>query len=388
MAQLQTQTQTQTQTLMSSIGPNELENYSITLGLETSCDETAVALYAVPNKNQNKDKSSSPKEYLLGHEIYSQINLHALYGGVVPELASRDHLKKLPLLLNKLLDKNKLSIKNISSIAVTTGPGLVGALMVGVSFAEGLALSLGVPCLGINHMEGHLLAPMLELEEENKLTYPFVALLVSGGHTQLVYAASFGVYKILGESLDDAVGEAFDKTAKLMGLPYPGGPALARIADLYDGLNSDFYPSFTMPMINRPGLDFSFSGLKTQVLLAYEKSAQTAQNKAAIAHAFQKTIVETLSIKITRAMNIYKSQGVKNLVLAGGVAANLALREKIRGLANLAENQWHVFYPCSAFCTDNAAMIAYVGAQRIKKIKNIKTTEPLSVRSRWSLEEI
>lgn len=332
------------------------------LGIETSCDETALGLF---DTDQNQ---------LLGHELYSQIKLHAAYGGVVPELASRDHVRKIGFLLSNLLEKSNLTLQDLDGIAVTKGPGLVGALMVGVSFAQGLALSLNIPVLGVHHMEGHLLAPMLETPAP---TYPFVALLVSGGHTLLVFVKKLGVYEILGESLDDAVGEAFDKTAKLMGLPYPGGPELAKLAEL--GRPGVF--KFTRPMIDRPGCDFSFSGLKTQVLNSYKNSDQTDQTKSDIAYGFQEAVIDTLRIKIERAMDLTQS---KNLVLAGGVAANVKLREKIK-ILSLRKN-WSVFFPRPEFCTDNGAMIAYLGAMRL--LRGEKSGTEISAQSRWSLSEI
>ncbi len=332
------------------------------LGIETSCDETALGIFDTETNR------------LLGHELFSQIKLHAQYGGVVPELASRDHVRKISFLLNNLLEKSNLKLKNLDGIAVTKGPGLVGALMVGVSFAQGLSLSLNIPVLGVHHMEGHLLAPMLETPAPN---YPFVALLVSGGHTLLVWVKNLGDYEILGESIDDAVGEAFDKTAKLMGLPYPGGPELAKLAEL--GRPGIF--KFTRPMIDRPGCDFSFSGLKTQVLNSYKNSDQTSQTKADIAHGFQEAVIDTLRIKIERAMELTQS---KNLVLAGGVAANLKLREKIKNLS-LRQN-WSVFFPRPEFCTDNGAMIAYVGAMRL--LRGECSGSEISAQSRWSLGEL
>jgi len=342
------------------------------LGIETSCDETALAIY-------DTDLG------LLGHEIYSQIPLHALYGGVVPELASRDHLKKLPIILKKLLAKTSCAFSDLNGIAVTCGPGLVGALRVGVSFAQALGLSLEIPVIGVHHMEGHLLAPMLENPAP---AYPFVALLVSGGHTLLIEAQAFGVYKILGESLDDAVGEAFDKTAKMMGLPYPGGPELAKLAER--GRPNVF--NFTRPMTDRPGCDFSFSGLKTQVLMAYQHSDKSEITKENLAYGFQEAVVETLRIKITRAMELTQA---KRLVLAGGVAANQALRSCIANLSKI--KGWEIFYPRPEFCTDNGAMIAYVGAMRLgiklkklgpKEVINNQINSQINIQGRWSLEDL
>lgn len=333
------------------------------LGIETSCDETALAIY-----------DTEIGKGLLAHEIYSQISLHQLFGGVVPELASRDHLRKLPVLLNQLLKKSGIDLGQLDGVAATRGPGLVGALMVGVAFAQGLSLSLAIPWVGVHHMEGHLLAPMLE---EKKPEFPFVALLVSGGHTLLVHVKAFGVYEILGESIDDAVGEAFDKTAKMMGLPYPGGPELAKLAQ--KGRSGIF--NFTRPMIDRPGCDFSFSGLKTQVLTAYQHSDRSEQTAADIAYAFQETVVDTLRIKIERALLQTNSS---RLVLAGGVAANQRLREKLSALANL--KHWELFYPRSEYCTDNGAMIAYVGAKRLEAGQH--SGFEISTQARWSLEDL
>ncbi len=330
------------------------------LGIETSCDETAMAIY---------DTSLG----LLGHELYSQVALHKLYGGVVPELASRDHLRKMPVLLNNLLEKSHCQLKDLNGIAATRGPGLVGALMVGVAFAQGLSCSLGIPWVGVHHMEGHLLAPMLETPAPE---FPFVALLVSGGHTLLVWVKALGDYQILGESLDDAVGEAFDKTAKMMGLPYPGGPELAKLAE--QGRAGIF--NFTRPMIDRPGCDFSFSGLKTQVLMTYQRSDKSFQSSADIAYGFQETVVDTLRIKIERAMEQTQSN---KLVLAGGVAANKRLRARISELAKC--KNWQIFYPRPEYCTDNGAMIAYVGAMRLQR--GDCSGSEISVQGRWSLAD-
>ena len=266
------------------------------LGIETSCDETGVAVY-------DTDRG------LLAHALYSQVELHAEYGGVVPELASRDHVRKLLPLVRQTLAEAGLGVGDLDGVAYTAGPGLVGALMVGAAAGRALAWALDLPAVGVHHMEGHLLAPMLE---DPGLKPPFVALLVSGGHTQLVEVAAIGAYRLLGETLDDAAGEAFDKTAKLMGLPYPGGPELARLAE--SGRPGLF--KFSRPMTDRPGLDFSFSGLKTQVLLAWQASDQTPQTRADIARGFEDAVVETLAIKCERAL---KQTGVRTLVVAGGV---------------------------------------------------------------------
>ena len=333
----------------------------IVLGIETSCDETGIALY-------------DTEQGLLAHELYSQINLHADYGGVVPELASRDHIRKILPLIEQTLTHAQLTKHDLDGIAYTAGPGLVGALMVGASVAQGLAMALSIPVLGVHHMEGHLLAPMLE---DTIPDFPFVALLVSGGHTQLVRVAGLGEYELLGESVDDAAGEAFDKTAKLLGLPYPGGPHLAKLAQQGD---ASAY-RFARPMCDRPGLDFSFSGLKTQVLNTWQASAQTEQDKANIAAAFQAAAVDTLRIKCQRAL---QQTGLTRLVMAGGVSANQLLREKMQQLC--AKHHWHVFYPCPEFCTDNGAMIAYVGAQRL--LRGEHSGPVIDVKARWALSAI
>ncbi len=327
------------------------------LGIETSCDETGVALY-------DTDKG------LLAHRLFSQIAMHAEYGGVVPELASRDHIRRvLPLLRETLADAN-LSMNDIDGIAYTAGPGLIGALLTGASIARSMAWGLNIPAVGVHHMEGHLLAPMLE---ENPPELPFVALLVSGGHTMLVDVPRIGEYHILGESVDDAAGEAFDKTAKLMGLDYPGGPLLAKLAEQgRDGLYK-----FPRPMVDRPGCDFSFSGLKTFSLTTWQKSAQTDQDKADIARAFEEAVVDTLFIKCRRAL---EQAGRKRLVVAGGVGANQRLR------ARLADLKAQVYFPRLAFCTDNGAMIAYAGALRLQA--GASEAAVINARPRWPLTEL
>lgn len=327
------------------------------LGIETSCDETCVAIY-------------DTEHGLLAHRLFSQIAMHAEYGGVVPELASRDHIKRvLPLLRQALSDAN-LDLTDIDGIAYTAGPGLIGALMTGASIARSMAWGLGIPAVGVHHMEGHLLAPMLE---ENPPELPFVALLVSGGHTMLVDVPRIGEYHILGESVDDAAGEAFDKTAKLMGLDYPGGPLLAKLAE--QGRAGVY--KFPRPMVDRPGCDFSFSGLKTFSLTTWQNSTQTEQDKADIARAFEEAVVDTLFIKCRRAL---EQAGRKRLVVAGGVGANQRLRAK------LAELPATVAFPRLAFCTDNGAMIAYAGALRLQA----GACEPavISARPRWPLTEL
>ena len=328
------------------------------LGIETSCDETGVAVY---------DTASG----LLAHALYSQIALHAEYGGVVPELASRDHVRKLLPLIRETLNEAGLAIEQLDGVAYTAGPGLVGALLVGAAAGRALAWSLAIPAIGVHHMEGHLLAPMLELDPPAP---PFIALLVSGGHTQLVAVQAIGQYRLLGESLDDAAGEAFDKTAKMMGLPYPGGPELARLAA--SGRPGLF--RFSRPMTDRPGLDFSFSGLKTQVMLAWKASDQSVQARADIARGFEDAVVDTLVIKCERAL---VQSGVRNLVVAGGVGANLSLRARLSELA--LKQRARVFFPRPEFCTDNGAMIAFAGAMRLQAGQH--ENEAVTVFPRWNM---
>ena len=336
------------------------------LGIETSCDETGVAIY-------DEEKG------LIANQLHTQIALHADYGGVVPELASRDHIRKLAPLLQAALQEANLTAKDIDGIAYTSGPGLVGALLVGSTVARSLAYAWNIPAIGVHHMEGHLLAPMLE---ENPPHFPFVALLVSGGHTQLVRVDGVGRYELLGESIDDAAGEAFDKTAKLLGLDYPGGAALARLA--LKGTPNHF--AFPRPMTDRPGLDFSFSGLKTfaantlhQVM--QEEGELTEQSKADIAYAFQEAVVDTLAIKCKRAL---KQTGLKRLVIAGGVSANKQLRQTLAELMQQLGGE--VFYPQPQFCTDNGAMIAYAGFLRLKQGQQQDLA--IEVRPRWAMTEL
>ena len=336
------------------------------LGIETSCDETGVAIY-------DEEKG------LIANQLHTQIALHADYGGVVPELASRDHIRKLAPLLQAALQEAHLTAKDIDGIAYTSGPGLVGALLVGSTVARSLAYAWNIPAIGVHHMEGHLLAPMLE---ENPPHFPFVALLVSGGHTQLVRVDGVGRYELLGESIDDATGEAFDKTAKLLGLDYPGGAALARLA--LNGTPNRF--AFPPPMTDRPGLDFSFSGLKTfaantlhQVM--QEEGELTEQSKADIAYAFQEAVVDTLAIKCKRAL---KQTGLKRLVIAGGVSANKQLRQTLAELMQQLGGE--VFYPQPQFCTDNGAMIAYAGFLRLKQGQQQDLA--IEVRPRWAMTEL
>ncbi len=330
------------------------------LGIETSCDETACALY-------DGDRG------LLAHALHSQVALHAQYGGVVPELASRDHIRRIHPLLQETLARAKVEASEIDAVAYTAGPGLVGALMVGAATAAGIATALDRPTIPVHHMEGHLLAPMLEAEHPQ---FPFTALLVSGGHTLLVDVEGVGRYKVLGESIDDAAGEAFDKTAKLLGLPYPGGPNLARLAER--GNPGRF--KLPRPMTDRPGLDFSFSGLKTAVLVALPANADE-QTKADLAREFEDAVVETLVIKCIRALD---ETGHQALVVAGGVGANRRLRERL--VADAAKRGAKVYFPRSEFCTDNAAMIAYAGWAR--RSDAMPATGPLSARARWDLADL
>lgn len=311
------------------------------LGIETSCDDTGVAIF---------DSEAG----LLAHALHSQTATHVPYGGVVPELASRDHAAKLLPLLEKVLQASGVPCHSIDGIAYTAGPGLIGALLVGAAFGKALGYTWGIPTVGVHHMEGHLLAPMLE---DPAPAFPFMALLVSGGHTMLVEVQNVGQYKILGESLDDAAGEAFDKVAKHLGLPYPGGPALAKLAE--EGVPNRFV--FPRPLMQKPGLDFSFSGLKTFTMNTLRATDQTTQDKADIAWGFQDAVVDTLYLKCKRAL---QTTGLNRLVVAGGVGANQALRMKLQTLTQT--HNVDVFYPRLEFCTDNGAMIAYAGYQRLK----------------------
>ncbi|MFQ5643183.1 MAG: tRNA (adenosine(37)-N6)-threonylcarbamoyltransferase complex transferase subunit TsaD [Thiogranum sp.] len=333
----------------------------LVLGIESSCDETGVALF---------DTGAG----LLGHALHSQVDLHAQYGGVVPELASRDHVRKALPLLRSVLDEAGIKSCDINGVAYTAGPGLIGALMVGAAIGRSLAWSWGVPAVGVHHMEGHLLAPMLETPAPE---FPFVALLVSGGHTLLVRVDGVGAYRILGDTLDDAAGEAFDKTAKLLGLAYPGGPLLAQLAGQGD---PDRF-RFPRPMTDRPGLDFSFSGLKTFALTTCQAHGGDQQTCADIARAFQDAVVDTMVIKCRRAL---RQSGISRLVVAGGVGANRALREGLNALGE--ELGGEVFYPRLEFCTDNGAMIAYAGACRLSAGQ--QQGLEIEVRPRWSLEEL
>ncbi len=317
------------------------------------------------------DTALTGPEALRAHAVYSQIALHAEYGGVVPELASRDHVRKLLPLIRQTLAEAGLGVNDIDGVAYTAGPGLVGALLVGAGVARSLAWALDVPAVGVHHMEGHLLAPLMEDDPPEP---PFVALLVSGGHTQLVAVDRIGQYRLLGETLDDAAGEAFDKTAKLMGLPYPGGPQLAALAER----GTPGVYKFTRPMTDRPGLDFSFSGLKTQVLMAWRDSDQSDTTRADIARGFEDAVVETLAIKCDRALD---AAGCDVLVVAGGVGANRRLRARLDEMARRRGGR--VCFPRPALCTDNGAMIAFAGALRLEAGQH--NPPQVQVTPRWDM---
>lgn len=336
------------------------------LGIETSCDETGVAIY-------DEEKG------LVANQLYSQIDMHADYGGVVPELASRDHIRKTLPLIQEALKEANLQPSDIDGIAYTAGPGLVGALLVGATIARSLAYAWNVPALGVHHMEGHLLAPMLE---ENAPEFPFVALLISGGHTQLVKVDGVGKYELMGESIDDAAGEAFDKTGKLLGLDYPAGVAMSKLAE--SGTPNRF--KFPRPMTDRPGLDFSFSGLKTFAANTIKANSNEngeidEQTRCDIAHAFQQAVVDTILIKCKRAL---EQTGYKRLVMAGGVSANKQLRADLAEMMQKLKGE--VFYPRPQFCTDNGAMIAYTGFLRLKNGES--TDLSVSVKPRWAMTEL
>ena len=337
----------------------------LVLGIESSCDETGVAIY-----DTNKG--------LIAHTLYTQIELHAQYGGVVPELASRDHIRKLtPLILQTLKEAN-IDRKELDGIAYTAGPGLIGALLAGSSIARSLAYALNIPAIGVHHMEGHLLAPMLE---EVKPDFPFICLLVSGGHSMLIRVDGIGQYKLLGETLDDAAGEAFDKTAKLLELGYPGGPNVSNLA--LKG-NTERY-KFPRPMVDRPGLDMSFSGLKTYTLNTWQAAVKdndaTDQTKADICRAFELAVADTLTIKSKRAL---EQENLNRLVVAGGVSANREIRSKLDAL--MKKRKGEVFYPRLEFCTDNGAMIAYAGAQRLAAGQSNDFN--FAATPRWNLEDL
>lgn len=336
------------------------------LGIETSCDETGVAIY-------DSDQG------LLGDALYSQVDMHAVYGGVIPELASRDHIRKTLPMIRQLLAEHDIAPSSIDGIAYTAGPGLMGALLVGAALGRSLALAWGVPAIGVHHMEGHLLAPMLE---QNPPQFPFVALLVSGGHTQLVAVHGIGQYRLLGESLDDAAGEAFDKVGKMLGLAYPGGPRVAAMA--LKGTPGRF--TFPRPMTNRPGLDFSFSGLKTYARNTLEElqaspAGLTDQDRADVALAFEEAVVQTLVIKCRRALD---ASGLDALIIAGGVSANQRLRAQLQAMVDARRAR--LYYAQPRFCTDNGAMIAYAGCQRLMAGQSAGLE--ISVRPRWPLEAL
>ncbi len=331
------------------------------LGIESSCDETAVAVY-------------DQRLGLLAHQLHSQIAMHQAYGGVVPELASRDHVARLLPLVRTVLAASGSNRQSIDGVAYTAGPGLIGALLVGASFARSLAFAWGRPAVAVHHLEGHLLAPLLEAQRP---ALPFLALLVSGGHTQLVDVQALGRYRILGESLDDAAGEAFDKTAKLLGLPYPGGAALARLAE--QGAAGRF--TFPRPMLDRPGLDFSFSGLKTAALVALAGRAPDPQMRADVALAFEEAVVETLAEKARRAL---ATTAHRRLVVAGGVAANRRLRERLAVVARASGAQ--LYFPRAEFCTDNGAMIALAGCLRLAA--GVSQGLAMGARAHWVLGEL
>ncbi|MFN0039382.1 MAG: tRNA (adenosine(37)-N6)-threonylcarbamoyltransferase complex transferase subunit TsaD [Burkholderiales bacterium] len=333
----------------------------LVLGIETSCDESGVALYHT-------------REGLLGHSLYSQVDLHAEYGGVVPELASRDHIRRVLPLTQALLARCSRRLADLDAIAYTEGPGLAGALLVGASVASSLGFALDIPVIGVHHLEGHLLSPLLANPAP---AFPFVALLVSGGHTQLMEVGGVGDYRLLGETVDDAAGEAFDKTAKLLGLPYPGGPALSRLADA--GRPKRFH--LPRPMLRSGDLDFSFSGLKTAVLTLAHRQPSDDQTRADIAAAFQEAIVEVL---VNKSVSAVARCGLERLVVAGGVGANRQLREALNQRAD-AEG-FEVFYPPLDLCTDNGAMIAYAGALRLQA--GAVTTQGFNVRARWDLASL
>jgi N6-L-threonylcarbamoyladenine synthase len=328
------------------------------IGIESSCDETAVAVY-------DADRG------LLSHRLHSQVAMHQAYGGIVPELASRDHVRRLLPLVREALADAASGRESIDGVAYTAGPGLIGALLVGAGFARSLAYAWDRPAVGVHHLEGHLLAPLLE---PNPPAFPFLALLVSGGHTQLVDVPGLGRYSILGESLDDAAGEAFDKTAKLLGLPYPGGAALAQLAER--GRGGQF--AFPRPMLDRPGLEFSFSGLKTAALVALRGRVLDDQTRADVACAFQEAVVATLVEKSRRALLL---TGHRRLVVAGGVGANLALRERLRALGR--DSGAELYFPRPEFCTDNGAMIALAGCMRLQA--GMPCASAVSARASWEL---
>lgn len=338
----------------------------LVLGIESSCDETGIALY-------------DTERGLLSHALHSQIDMHAEYGGVVPELASRDHIRRALPLTRHVLDEAGRSLEDIDGIAYTQGPGLSGALLVGTSIAEALAFTLNVPTVGVHHLEGHLLAPLLE---DNPPAFPFVALLVSGGHTQLMRVSGIGDYELMGDTLDDAAGEAFDKTAKLLGLGYPGGPAVSRLAK--QGKAGRF--KLPRPLLNSGDLNFSFSGLKTAVLTLVNSQTIDEQTKADIAYEFQEAVTETLT---TKCMSALRQTGLDSLIVSGGVGANQRLRERLNEATK--RKLCHVHYPRLEFCTDNGAMIAFAGALRLNSLRTREVNSGdygFTVRPRWDLDEL
>jgi len=341
--------------------------HMLILGIESSCDETGVALY---------DTDRAPGQGLRGHAVHTQVAMHEAYGGVVPELASRDHIRRLIPLLDTVLAEAQAKRDEIDAIAYTAGPGLAGALLVGSSFAESLAFALNIPALPVHHLEGHLLSPLLA---QDRPDYPFVALLVSGGHTQLMRVGKVGSYELLGESVDDAAGEAFDKTAKLLGLGYPGGPALAGLAA--SGTSGRF--KLPRPMLHSGDFDFSFSGLKTAVLTQAKARELSDPDKADLAAEFQEAVTDVLA---TKALNAVKHCGLKALVVAGGVGANRRLRERLD--AGAAKAGLRVYYPEVALCTDNGAMIAFCGAQRLLAGAVPPEGGAFTIRPRWPLSEL
>jgi N6-L-threonylcarbamoyladenine synthase len=333
------------------------------LGIESSCDETGVAVF-------------DTERGMLAHRIHSQIDLHAAYGGVVPELASRDHIRRLPILLEEALAEGGLGVAEIDAVAYTAGPGLAGALLAGASVAVSLAAGLAVPALAVHHLEGHLLSPLLSRDPPE---FPFVALLVSGGHTQLMEVTGVGCYRLLGETVDDAAGEAFDKTAKLMGLPYPGGPALAKLAD--HGQPGGF--SLPRPMLRSGDLDFSFSGLKTAVLTTLRHPTYSAERAADLAAEFQEAVVEVLSRK---SLDALRQTGLARLVVAGGVGANVRLRQVLN--EKCSRRGWRVFSPEAELCTDPGAMIAFAGALRLVQGQVPDDRGAILVKPRWDLHSL
>lgn len=335
----------------------------LVLGIESSCDETGVALY-------------DTAQGLLAHALHSQIEMHAAYGGVVPELASRDHIRRALPLTQQVLTQAEKTLADIEGIAYTQGPGLAGALLVGTSIAQSLAMALNIPSIGVHHLEGHLLAPMLEAQPPE---FPFVALLVSGGHSQLMRVDAIGQYVLLGDTLDDAAGEAFDKTAKLLGLGYPGGPAVSKLAD-----QGKAHFQLPRPMLNSKDLNFSFSGLKTAVLtLVNQQPALDLSTVQDIAWEFQESVTEILVLKCMKAL---KQTKLKRLVVSGGVGANKRLRARLNEAA--AKRGIQVHYPRLEFCTDNGAMIAFAGAMRLHAMQTEKQDYSFSIRPRWDLAEL